>query len=367
MSGSANYLITPPGWDDGYQAAKANAGTAPMNIAVFGDSIAAGVNSSNAVAFPEQIQRLLVARHGLWGDYWPGVFGWSQAVNGRGWSGAQNGATLTTYSGEGYGPWWYSSSTASNASQTFTTPYACTAFDILYWDSFAANGSTWQYSLDGGATVTVTNTASSTIKRISFSGLALGIHTFAWGWQSANATAAIMGAATYAGSGGAGTGGTGVATIRYGASGTALYDFRANPTTLQAARNPHQAAADLAILELVTNDINGNNALATVEQSLYEICKALRADNPNCSFLFVIPSYPDTTLDDCKHAFANSRTAYQWHDVLYRAALRFDGALADIHRKWGGQGHALGFQSSSDLHPLTAGQNDIAGLLLPLF
>lgn len=352
------FLSTPSGWDDGYQAAKAAAGRRPLRLQVFGDSIAAGYTTSFAGSFVEQAVALLRGRHGSYGDFWTNVFGFDTPdfVKGAGWSGALNGNTMATASAkEGYGPWWFANGVTTNAAQSFTTPDPCTAFDLIYYDAFAAAASTWQYSLDGAANVTVTNAADSTVKRIAFSGLANARHTVSWGWQSVNGGACIMGAATYTGSG------HGLAVGRMGAAGTQLADFQ-SPANLKGSVFP--LGADLAIIALATNDIA--QAAAGSEGYLYGLCRAVRANNPNASLLFVIPSYPLPSVDDCNHSFANPGTAYTYHDMLYRAAARFDGALIDINRKWAGQGHALGFLPAADIHPTQAGQDDIAGVLLPL-
>jgi hypothetical protein len=64
-------------------------------------------------------------------------------------------------------------STVANSTATLTTAQQCTNIEIYYSDASPS----FSYTVDGGSSVAVTTTSTSTTKKISLSGLTYGIHT----------------------------------------------------------------------------------------------------------------------------------------------------------------------------------------------
>lgn len=200
------YLFTPDGWDDGWVAAKAAAHQAPQTIAFLGDSVQNGFNCSDwTKAYPRRLKAALAAL-GLptAAEYYP-AYGLSPlpgqlTVGTPPFSAALNGAAGGNAGGYGWHTHYTWSAVAANPYQRFTSPFACTAMDILYNDYF--NGS-WQYSVDGAASVPVSNpwqgnnAAGAQIRRISLSGLPNQVHTIDFGWQSAGNAMFILGVVCY--------------------------------------------------------------------------------------------------------------------------------------------------------------------------
>lgn len=364
MTAGSGYLYLPDGWDSGWKAAK-DLNPRP-SVAMIGDSISVGVSGAGYTGcFSEQVYRMLVAQLGSSADYYAAQMGYLGGdTNGGPWSTLQNGATLTRYTGSsGWMGFLYSNLLTAVASQTFTTPYPCTALDIIYWDSFAAAASTWGYQIDGGATQTVTNGATNTIKKISISGLPYAIHTVAWGWQSANAAAAMQGIVTYRSPASAG-----LLFARHNASGAGIADIAGTYWNGQNFSWPavFPIAPHLALIDLVTNDINNNVTIANFTKGVHQLIRALRRAQPNCSLLWLVPSYPDHTIDDVNTGFANDAVAYTYHVELLRLAQLYGFGLVNFHTKWGSTPYGAGLLPNNDVHPTAAGQADIFATIAPL-
>ncbi|MGI8828037.1 MAG: SGNH/GDSL hydrolase family protein [Chloroflexota bacterium] len=354
------WLYLPDGWNTRWLAAKGGAGSVPARLHIQGDSLAVGVGISTfAGTWTEQLHRYLLSElGGRWGEFHAAQMGYLGGdANGGPWSSALNSATITRYP-ISFGGGIYSPTTTSVAYQTFTTPFACTAFDFYH---YAWNyPGTWNYSLDGGANVQVTNPADLLIHKIGFSGLTLQAHTFSWGWSSANATVNPQGCVTYA----PGNPEGGLFFGIFGASGCAMNDcvpasLSGVGTSSLAPGGGSPVGADLVVCQLVTNDVSNGITVAAFSQSMSQMIRAYRRAQPGCSFLFVIPSYPDSTIDHVTSAFGHQPIAYQYHEEILRLAQLNGCAVVNFHQKWGATPYASGYMPSNDLHYNQTGHNDV--------
>jgi len=371
-------LFRPDGWDAAWRTAKNAAGSAPLDVLVFGDSIAAGTNLGYASQdFVELLSGQIAASYGHYADYW----GNNQNFTGaQPWSAALNNATLTSNTNFGWHTSLFSPTITQLSYQRYTTPYPCTAFDLHYLDSFPGS---WSYSVDGAAPIQVVNAgggaAGAQVKRISFSGLPNAVHTLDWGWQSANATAYIHGATAYTGSPG------GLALARFAVPGDAINYFSSThgPTdrlSLYTNKNPQNDATPsgqgaygfpmgphLLICQMIVNDCNidgtGGYSITTFTQQYYRLLHAVRRARPGCSILFVIPCYPLATTDDCSTGFGNQLLFANYIQAVYQLASGFNAAVCNVNSRWGSNPAAQGFMPNNNLHPTAAGHTDMAAFI----
>lgn len=197
-------LFRPDGWDTAWRAAKNAAGASPLQVLIFGDSIAAGTNLSYATdEWVEKLRGIIAASYGTYADYSNNS---QNLLVGHPWSTPLNSASFTSNVNYGWHTTNYSPTLTAVSYQRYTTPYACTAFDVHYLDAFAGR---WSYAVDGAAPIQIINAAiaapdvaNAQVKRLRFTGLPQAIHTFDWGWQTNTAAAYIHGATAYTGSAG---------------------------------------------------------------------------------------------------------------------------------------------------------------------
>lgn len=354
-----NYLYLPDGWNSRWLAAKAGVASSPARISIIGDSIASGTNATVPTCFPEKLITALKGSYGTYADFYSTWFG-KTSPTGDPWT-ATTGEGTT---GGAFSGCIFSSSTTGVAYQTFTTPYACTALDFLYLNAGGFPG-TWGYSVDGGSTVTVTNNQDGAIHKVSITGLANAVHTFAWGFQSANATVFTLGCTAY-NPGAAG----GIAAARFGGNANAATEM--TPSTFAgtgaSASNidGFPVGSDLLIFENVTNDIAGANSITTLAEDIDQCILAFRRAQPDCSVLFVLPKYPIANLDDVSSGFANQTIAYQYHQQIWQLAQHHCCAVFDVGAKWGANPFGKGFMANNNLHPNASGHLDIYNTLLPI-
>lgn len=378
-------LFRPDGWDAAFRAAKNAAGQTPLQVLVFGDSIAAGTNLSYATdAWVEKLRALIAASYGSYADY---SCNQQNFLVGHPWSLPRNG-TAAFVSNVNYG-WhtsYYSPDLTQVACQRYTTPYPCTAFDVHYLDCFAGR---WSYSVDGSAPIQIINAAQSApdtahaqVKALRFAGLPLAVHTFDWGWQTNAAAAYVHGATAYTGQPG------GLALARMAVPGDAVYYFTstqgpADRLSLYTNKNPQNDATPsgsgaygfpmgphLIICEMIVNDCNIDGqaqtivpSLTTFTQQYYRLLHAARRARPGCSILFVIPCYPLATTDDCTSGFGNQLLFASYVQAIYTLAQAFGAAICNVNSRWGSNPAAQGFMASNNLHPIVPGHADMAAFI----
>lgn len=374
-------IYTPAGWDAAWRTALANRLNAPAKVLLIGDSIAAGqIAPRTAQQFDEILASTLRTQYGTWGDYYSNMAIWDQSGPPYSLWGPLTGGGVFT----GFG--WHimtMSTTLAGSLQGFTTQYASTTLDILYVDSIAG---TWQYQIDGGAWQTVTNTgggtpASTSIKRISLTGLPNAIHALNWGNQSAANVAMLAGVATYSGQSG------GIGFARMVGMGWALNNLRDpntpnNRLSLFSNKSPQNDATPigagtfgfplgphLAILELFANDVasdGGTNSVASFIETYAVLIQMLRVAQPGCSILFLIPAYPNANWTDNSTGFANQMLAQSYVHAILALAAEYSCAVLDIGPRWGPTPVARGYQQAGNIHPIAAGHASIANEVLAL-
>ncbi|GEM_PF-2005469 len=373
------WLYLPDGWDEAWKAARAASSATPAWITVLGDSISAGLASTDVVnnAWPARLRAKLVAAGYPWyGDFWPTTHSqdWWSAKSLGAFAGTPPWVVSSanrTWSNWGYGQTPLYTGAAAGALQ-FTTPYACSALDLVYFDNYG-DGSTWQVVLDGGAPQTVTLSGTSgRFKRLAISGLSNTTHTLSCGSQSADNRMQVMGVCTYADP----TRGLGLGRVAY-------------PTaTLWELTNGQNAPGDkiitwqgffaggatgfgfptqpsLAIIALGVNDCqNPDRGVAQYAHGLRRLVQAFRRGVDNASILLLAPSNPDGVSSDVTGGlFANSDNWHLYLAAMVQIARSYGCALLSLHGKWGELGVAKGVQTATNPHPTDAGHQDIADTL----
>lgn len=453
----ANWVFAPNGWDDIWQSAKAAAGSTPVRIHFFGDSIIEGYSSTeDDIVNHSVLGRLATILAGAPfnlsknADYFPAYGASVDAVGASKnspWSamyapsdtvqasptptttscGVSNGAqfqvnspitvnglatTITgiatntlTYSAIATAPTagqavvgnaglsvgqqnqgWHKSSyytaTGNFAVQTFTTPYACTAFDIHYLDQ---NSGTWDYWIDGGTHVTVTNTGGSIMKKVSVTGLSNATHTVSFGNQNSSSRMQIMGVTTFVPGV---TGGFQLARNAAQGDGLTYYTSQTGGPSkkprLYSGVSPQADATQISatnctygfplqphlfMVMMGLNDIGRGAGVTNVEDfhgTLELFVRAVRAGVPNCSILIAVSFAPDTMTSDATNATNFEPTASgglswaQYAARMYEIARMYNCAVVNIHEKWGQFPVNNGFIVSDGVHPTLNGSIDIA-------
>lgn len=372
QSGGLPYLALPPGWDAGWQAAKALASSSAQWLTVIGDSLSDGQNSTDYInlGWVTLLKNTLVARGlPLMGDFFPVT----ENVNFTpGWQGTPpfvvNATGLTWYSWEmGRLPFY----SPGNGLVTFTCPYACTELDIVFFDQSAG---TFTYILDGGGAVTVVPncTGAQYSRRMQLTGLSNIAHVISFQTQSGANVMGIQGVATYPTAASRSLG-MGYGRCAYQAG--ALADFgntSSQPSDMCRQWQGFGAATtgfgfptqpQLAIIEFGINDAAGLYGVQSYRRTLERLVNALRRGSPNCSIAMMAGSDPDGINSDVTSGFFGQPRNYG----LYTGAMRecadtMKCAFVDVSSKWGQTGVAQGFQAANNPHPTNAGHADIAAL-----
>lgn len=420
-------LELPDGWRNGWDAAAANAGSSPVNVAVIGDSISVGQHATTAdstttdgttgqvgTSWLAKLRSALVAKYGCYADFWP-AWGYSPLagtdLNGTlPWTTNNSGQAASNQAGNAWSRTWWATAASTQSHQTFTAPYACGEMHFFYEDYAAGTfkfvvdsgtaGQTFSYSIDGGATqtgntntqVTITTAGNSTsantvIRKVRIWNFSQsGRHKLDYGWQSATLVAICAGVTTIR------NGATGgISFARHNFQGAWLTDW----TTHQAQTNPPDLPSlfqggqpqgnvpfttatgfgfptqpHLLIIEGGINDCNGSATLANYEAALRRLIQAAKRGQANCSVLILLPCFPDSVNSDGSWSLmTNATVAATWTDFLdiaRRVARAWRCGFADVHSRWGETPYGSGFLPATDVHPTDAGYADIYSLLTGL-
>lgn len=374
------WCLLPDGWDDTWRAARAASATSPARIAMYGDSQAIGIGTTNWVAnaYPGRLKAAFQAAGYTWGgDYWPATYTGS-LTGSYTWQGTPPW-TLTTTGGifawlpGGYSmlPSWTDVFTATTRA-SFATPYACTDMDIVYYDSGSATPA-WAYSLDGGADTTVNGTGDTFVKRVSFTGLSNATHTLALRRQTAQWFALWHGVATYnnrnAGIQLARIIHTGQAMAEIGRVGSpsdmaGLLSGPVPPSSVTGFGFPAQP--HLLIIASGANDVSNLFGLDNFRETVRRLLRGARRGVDNASLIILANCYPDGVSSDVT-GMANGQS-YSWYvDAMRSVAEEFNGAFVNAHAMFGENPLAKGWMTSStDLHFTDTGNQAVADLLAAL-
>lgn len=379
------YVEQPDGWADTWFAAVA----AGLGWAAFiADSIGQGFYADDYLAhgWIGKLMALLKAKYGAQGEYaeyWQ--MGDSAFVVGSSLVGTAPpfvvgdtghavgiGTGLTGFGGVRWAG--DAHPTASPNLVTITSPVACTAIELHWMNHYAAANSTWTYTVDAGAPVTVTNVASDNIQRkVTISGLSSGTHTVVITGQSADNCLVFMGASFYPN----GTAGTGIGYVRdclagmkaWNAiqtgqvpSGGLQYQYLSGITNSSPNPFGFPTAPHLAVIELGVNDCQ-TQTISQMKYALTKIIDGIRQGRTNASILIVVASNPlPATSDVVTNTLANVDSWTYYAQALKDVARAKRCALIDFHNKWGSTPVGQGYLTSDGHapHPSTAGHADMA-------
>jgi hypothetical protein len=320
------YYTLPRGWRDAWDTAKAAVGATPARVAIMGDSFFQGRGSSNYQTKGSQnlLASAIKAAYGDGADFWmtSDSADFESAYTGTPpWV---KGSLALGYNSQGFGRTAFNSGSPTGTVWTFTTPYACTDIDILYY-RYNTTAGTWKYTVDGGADQTVTPANQGKVTRIALTGLANTTHTLVFKDPSAATTMGVVGVVTYK------TKGTNVYVARCGWSGarighlfdpsTPLIDPNSQADSARRLgtlywRGDSTATGDtdfparphLAIAAIGLNDNLNSVVSEDYFDAVTRLVRGLRRGVKDCSILLVAHNYPDTENTDSNDP--SSRGAY---------------------------------------------------------
>lgn len=378
-------LYLPAGWDTGWRAAKAKAFSVPASIAFLGDSYTQGINCSDILSksYPELVRAGFFARgYDRHGDYYPVTHSQAWLTNeGNTFTGtppfAYNAAQgVPRWARWAYGQFGFFNSpltVPAGPELTFTSPDACTAMDIIYFQDGTGQG-TFTYAVDGGSPVTVTVNQNNIQSRISLTGLSNATHTIVFAGQSATASLCILGVACYSGH----AGGLNVARIGYAGAATSDY-------TTQAGESPAdkillwQGSTDggnttgfgfptqpaLAVLAFGVNDCKNAVTIAAYQDVYRRFIQSFRRGCSDASVLLIANCNPDPNSNDSPVQFANAANYHTFLMAMYQMAQAYRCGFINFHTKWGQTPYSAGLTGNNTFpHPTDAGYRDMAETIL---
>ncbi len=391
------YVSAPPDWDIGYrnaQAALINSGT-PIDVWFLGHSIMAGAFASNesSEGYRWLARNYLVGKFGQSADYFPVTLSQHAADFGSGftWNGGTPpwvigatpynfsignyrvgslGYTQLPYSGMGGDASWINPGDGTDLA-TFTTQSwlgNCQAFDIVAPNYTA--GTSMRWSVDGGSTTNITFTAdgrNQVLQPAGLAGLSNASHTILFEGVGATGQPWLGGVTAHKTTRGA----PGVRVAHLAAHGAVVPNYDQNYWTntllgRDAATGTVGAGLfpmnpDLVICSTTAEDIMG-------QLRIQQIIECIRRASPYCSFIFIADYHPNGITTDSSYTPDPNSIAYMNYITMTEdIANRYDCAFVDAHRSWQGRGLELGYTTSNEIHPTSAGHAAHANnLLIPL-
>ena len=407
----AGLLLAPGqnGWDAAYKAAIANQGAALAGMAFIGDSITAGQMSPSSstadvlsLGWVGVFKATLLARLGnsLGAEYFPISVYSPNAAHAPGsgtfttspWSNI-SGAASTYSTHLGMAAFCAASQAFPTGNATFSPPLGTTEVDIHYVDY---SSGTWQYSVDGGAAVTITTTGPGTQvgaigKVVKITGLSAGTtHTVAIGNSSGSNVLNIQGcSAVYTAAAGIGIGRLSIPEMKAvdwtctAGVATGPYNSVSMPTDRIAClsgQSPQGNGGTLAggfgfptapaaaVVGYGINDSSYGSAILPYGRALGRIIQSLRRGYANCSILLLALNNPDAYSDNSS-ASPNGRTAnyYAYKEAMKNVALAYNCNFLDVDAIWGQSPVGQGYEAAGNLHPTTAGHAAIASYVARAF
>jgi|GEM_PF-5347372 len=350
-----------------------NAAGRPV-VAVVGDSISQGYNSSNldTKSWPGLMK---IALQAAGGD--GGVGFWSAANSDKGTT-AHGGATATTTYGAANilhtttGTWGTTNAGVGMYSLTTTvsgstlTTRAMRGTTLEWYTIEGTPAATYTYSVDGGAAVPVTPGAANVQVKRSVTGLSAGTHTLTITFTGASGTLYFSGARAFNASG--------VVVdnySRYGVSSAGAIESYG--LGWQGGSKAGNAVADLIIFSLGVNDVGGPVSGDTWEQNIRKY------------FNDQLDGTGQTGATDIifllQHVGKNDTTNFMYQDYVARARGIAEGYGAALVNMWGlgrnswnywnglgywGNGASFGASGTDNVHLSDTGQAYVWSALAPL-
>lgn len=377
---SPSYLSLPSGWNTAWAASKVAAASSAGSIAGilnFGDSIAAGTNSSGVPDFIDfgyfgLLRNMLTAKGiPLAADFYPLC---SQTVSGGSAPAAQAPWGTPSAGGTAYEVLTGRGSLIANAGTiTFTLPYAVNAHgcDLLYLNFGAA---TPGFTITGTPTspIAVTTTAANTAGNINIPGpMAAG---------TVITMTANNGNGLFIGGMSCRAASAGLGFVRNGFTGAKMVDFSSpagngvggtfsNPpdklglwagTAYGAPVAGFPFQPSLAIIEPVINDTNSGVSLQAFRWSYTQLIRALRAGIDNCSIICMMPQDPDNQYGDNQTATLFGQIYYRYKEAISAIAREYNCALFDVDSWFQQFGVTNGWMTLGNLHPTASSTGSTA-------
>jgi hypothetical protein len=335
------------------------AGARSTLIALSGSSVIKGVdetaspyNTQYGVAVPMQLAALFNAKGINAGAN--NLYGWS-GTSMSDYTTRDGRVAITGAVGTGSNPCLGGAEFALTAAATlsFTPPANVTKADIVFKD--AAAGISFSWSVDGGSETTISTLNNNSIRKVTVSLGAAGIHTIKITWIAGNVR--IYAIDCYDDTAGRKE----ISFKQWGISGataSAMVDDTGTPSSGRI-KQQNQYPVDLHISECgLPNSWRNGTAVATVKGQLTTFVQAVKTANTD--FMFLVPPYDNGVM-------GNTANQNLYVDAMYEVALSEDVPLIDLRKRWTSFANAVaqGWQVNSDaIHPTKNGQIDIAANVL---
>lgn len=369
-------LFVPSGWGKHWKAALSTASTGLATIALLGDSITHGMDSSNLLHSAlgrSYACRLRTSLQSLYGDGGSGYQGTQDMMAQGGYTAASRGMSTTgTWSArlnQGCASNYYLLASAA-ATITFTNVRG-TSIDIWYAQSTTMGSFT--YSIDGAAAVTVNAAiAGDTAMAATATGLSVGEHTVLISWVSGfNAICGVSGRFT-----------TGVIMHNFGVQATtsgSIIDTSGSPQFGNAVDFSGGVSAMTASLIIYAYGVNDAHAIAggattstAFVQNLAVALSRWRGTNgAPVDFLVVAPHIGNWQLNTVSYyammAEARSLCAiYGAAFISIGASLKNSWQYARDLNYWSNTQAFPGDPGNDAVHPSDVGHLIMANIILPV-
>jgi hypothetical protein len=386
--GTPQYPFTyfPKGALDTWYAARNNQQNVPVNVMFWGDSFSMGFNDTQNNSWVTggwngRLKDKLTARgYTKTGEFvhpnWSGNSGATQQGPAP-WTLDQTnlGSNAAFYAEQK--SWSSRNGTPMSAPlATFTTPFAVTDLDIVYFD-FQLAGNSFQWDIDGGAVNTVNLNATVIQKMIAVPQQTLGVHTLHFGNQTTDQALLLGGVAFYT------TRASGIRYANFGFSGFAsgqwattagwggdmiknIQGWRGGASESLKTGFGFPMQPHLAFLAMGLNDSARGSAYAHgpsgYESTLRRMCSAIRRGQRDASIVILGLCAPDANAD-MTSGQPPGATQTNWPRYLaamHRVAVDYGCVFINFHAKWGQNVVAKGFVADGNFHPASAGHEDMA-------
>lgn len=375
-------VFVPAGWGSFWKAKRDAAATGKAVIAAVGSSSSQGLYSGNLLtdSFVSKLRTQLQTSYGAGGS---GFFSATRSLTylsastlTNAWDAISgNLATMSgTWSGGNYygpGGFYMFTGTAGGYIQ-FAKVNGTT---VKIYTMSGGGRANWQYQIDGGSIVSITDSGTASIQVTTVTGLSAGDHTVKIIQNSAaTVTLCVCGVA--------GENATGVIVNNYGLSGATSANFAAATNEIyqpQTWNGGPDYPCDLLIYNLGANDANAGTAIDTYVQNVHKFLKSVRDGTAaggalasgNTDILILMqhigkydnatPKWPDYSdrIRGIAEAYG-AAVVNMW--PLGRTSWNYWNNLGN----WGTSGSTGGVAGTDNIHMSNAGHTAVYNALLPI-